>query len=401
MSLVSYVAFFYGWASLGILLASVLMNPKGVLNRAVALASILNAVWNFSMVFVAGADDPATILFFYHLSYLGALFVIPAMLNIYLALVELPTRLRWTLIAADALFSLFLYFAYETWGYYYEDFQPGPWGNVGVHTREVFWPSVTPYVHLALELMVGAVLLQARFRTDSQRLKKQVTVAALSIPVTYALYFVTWEAEQTWPLPPLQFLAGASVMAFTLYLIWQYGYLRRDDHFLVRRLGSAVPVEVLMVDRQRRITGANPAALGRLAPLVPGLIGSDLTSLADDPATLVWAWSRIWGGRRVISCLIGQMATSVTLTPRHDEFGDWLGASVLLTPLGSLDARVKEQRLSARQTQIVLLMVQGYQGQEIGTILGISFGTVKRHTHDILGKTSSASRTELLAKLLK
>lgn len=56
--------------------------------------------------------------------------------------------------------------------------------------------------------------------------------------------------------------------------------------------------------------------------------------------------------------------------------------------------------LSARETEVVNLVIKGSTNQEIADKLFISINTVKKHLYKIFNKTNSTSRTELIAKTL-
>ena len=56
----------------------------------------------------------------------------------------------------------------------------------------------------------------------------------------------------------------------------------------------------------------------------------------------------------------------------------------------------QDQRLTARQRQIVALLVQGMTNKEIARVLNIAEGTVKVHLHDIFQRLDVA--TKLVAK---
>jgi two-component system nitrate/nitrite response regulator NarL len=58
----------------------------------------------------------------------------------------------------------------------------------------------------------------------------------------------------------------------------------------------------------------------------------------------------------------------------------------------------QDERLTARQRQIVALLVQGMTNKEIARVLDITEGTVKVHLHDIFQRLDVATRAKLAAK---
>ena len=58
----------------------------------------------------------------------------------------------------------------------------------------------------------------------------------------------------------------------------------------------------------------------------------------------------------------------------------------------------QDERLTARQRQIVALLVQGMTNKEIARVLDITEGTVKVHLHDIFQRLDVATKAKLAAK---
>lgn len=54
-----------------------------------------------------------------------------------------------------------------------------------------------------------------------------------------------------------------------------------------------------------------------------------------------------------------------------------------------------ENQLSPREEEVLECLVQGFQNKMIGSILGITEGTVKTHVKSILRKTETSNRTRL------
>lgn len=63
--------------------------------------------------------------------------------------------------------------------------------------------------------------------------------------------------------------------------------------------------------------------------------------------------------------------------------------------------RVKSQSLTARQQEVLNLILEGLENKEIGTSLGITEGTVKIHTNAILNKLKCKNKKEIIFKHFK
>ena len=59
-----------------------------------------------------------------------------------------------------------------------------------------------------------------------------------------------------------------------------------------------------------------------------------------------------------------------------------------------------ETILTARQRQIVALLIQRMSNQEIARVLSITDGTVKVHLHQIFERLDVTSRAKLVARLI-
>ncbi len=62
-----------------------------------------------------------------------------------------------------------------------------------------------------------------------------------------------------------------------------------------------------------------------------------------------------------------------------------------------LPAYCERYKLTAREREIVQLVLEGKDNQNIASTLQLALGTVKAHVHNILKKTGHANRTELAA----
>lgn len=53
-----------------------------------------------------------------------------------------------------------------------------------------------------------------------------------------------------------------------------------------------------------------------------------------------------------------------------------------------------KQKLSKRQVEVITLIALGYSDKQIGTKLGISYGTVRGHIGKITAKLGAQNRTQ-------
>jgi DNA-binding CsgD family transcriptional regulator len=246
-------------------------------------------------------------------------------------------------------------------------------------------------------------LVRARKRSDSERLKRQLKVLIAGVLSTFVLYFLAWYLEIAFGLPNMMVLAGGVLVAVNFYLVARYRYLRRDAPLLEKHLADIVQDSAFLLDGKRHILGVNLAAAALTSQSEAELAGRNFGDLLDDPKALEREWNLAVGRRathRGLPCSMAGKSVFLTLVPRFDRFGDFVGTVVLVGDLERFDQRTAEAGITPREKQILLLTLQGRNFQEIGDALSISPATVKTHMHHICEKTGSANRVDLFGRLL-
>jgi DNA-binding CsgD family transcriptional regulator len=66
---------------------------------------------------------------------------------------------------------------------------------------------------------------------------------------------------------------------------------------------------------------------------------------------------------------------------------------------GDRETFARRYRLSAREGEVVALVLRGYSNQDIATALGFSLATAKKHLTHIFDKVGVDSRTQLISRL--
>ncbi len=403
MKLLSYLCCFCWVESMVIAVLALILNPRATMNRAVALAAFIYSLWAFGMMFAYGSDAPAISIGFYQFSFLGSLFIAPCLLRIYLLMAGVSPRVRWWCVGLSLAYSVAMLVHYVVAGFFYESFRDGPLGNIGVPSTNGFWATVTPYVSVAQIAAALVLMLRTRKRTESERLRRQLGILIPGVLVTFGLYFLAWLLEILFGLPNMMVLAGAVLMTVNFGLIAWYRYLRQDSPLLERHLADVVQDSGLLLDVNRRVLGANTAALKRLSLTEADLLGKDFRSFLDDPSLLDREWQLAVDGRSLHRGQPGQMAGKsvfLTLSPRFDRFGDPVATVVLVGDIDHFDERSAEAGITAREKELLILVLQGRNFAEIADALGISPATVKVHMHHICEKTGSANRVEVFSRLL-
>jgi two-component system NarL family response regulator len=191
-----------------------------------------------------------------------------------------------------------------------------------------------------------------------------------------------------------------------------------DDHYLVRMgLASIIAVEPDMVVCAEASSGEQAQALFRthrpdvtLMDLrLPGMSGADTIHAirSDFPDARVVMLSTYVCDEEVYGALqAGAMAYLVKSVQR-----DELTTAIRKAAAGQrhippevaarLADRVARSQLSAREIEVLRLLVTGRRNREIAGVLEITEGTVKLHVSSILGKLGADDRTEAVTVALQ
>jgi two-component system, NarL family, response regulator len=191
-----------------------------------------------------------------------------------------------------------------------------------------------------------------------------------------------------------------------------------DDHYLVRvGLASIIALEPDMTVCAEAATGEQAVALYRarrpdvtLMDLrLPGIGGSEATLAirAEFPDARIIVLSVYAGDEEIYNALqAGALAYLVKSVQREE-----LVHAIRKVASGQrhipqdvaarLAERLSRSHLSARELDVLRLLVGGRRNREIATALDITEGTVKLHVSSILGKLGVADRTEAVTVALK
>jgi DNA-binding CsgD family transcriptional regulator len=375
------------------------------INRVAAAAALVYSVWAAGMAVAYGAFDLNLALAGFKFSFFGSLLIAPLLSWIYLELSETPPRLKIGFLVAALSIACLTLIDLWTEGFYYGAFEPGPWGNRGIaDLAHPHWvANVMPFLAL-LEIGFGVFQLVRARPKASVKLRRQITSILYGALASAVLLLLPWLAEATLGIPNLALMTSPSVqLGVTLYLLARYRYLGTNIPLLERHLVDVVQNVAFLVDRYRRIAGANPAAQAWLGQSEVGLLGADVISLFDDPVPIEREWERAVCHQtlhRGVPVRVAGTVALVTLSPHFDRYGDFAGAVLLAGPVRHLKDTMTAWGLTVREQDILVLVWEGASHQDIADRLGISPTTVKSHSHNLLVKAGVTSRSELLVLLL-
>jgi DNA-binding NarL/FixJ family response regulator len=191
-----------------------------------------------------------------------------------------------------------------------------------------------------------------------------------------------------------------------------------DDHYLVRvGLASIIALESDMTVCAEAASGEQAIEQYRsqrpdvtLMDLrLPGMNGSETTQAirVEDPNARVIVLSTYAGDEEIYVALqAGAMAYLLKSVQREELIQTIrkaaMGQRHIPPELASrLAGRVARSQLSARELDVLRLMVTGKRNKDIAAALDISEGTVKIHVSSILGKLGVSDRTEAVTVSLQ
>jgi two-component system NarL family response regulator len=191
-----------------------------------------------------------------------------------------------------------------------------------------------------------------------------------------------------------------------------------DDHYMVRvGLASILALEPDMTVCAEASTGEQAIALFRserpdvtLMDLrLPGMCGSDATRQihAAFPDARIIVLSTYSGDEEIYNALqAGAMAYLLKSVQRHELISAIRKAAAghrHIPPevAARLAERVGRAQLSAREMDVLRLLVGGKRNRAIAAALDITEGTVKLHVSSILSKLGVSDRTEAVTVALQ
>jgi len=399
MKPLSYLAFLTCLASLSLALLSLWFDRRAWQNRVVGAAGILYAWWALCMTFVFGSDDQQVVLTAYHLMFFGSALMTPVLTTGYLAFAGVGRRMLTAFAVVFGGLSVWSLTAFWTGGFFYTRFEDGPWGNYGIPAGgDQFWALATPYVGLAQVVIALAALVRTRMTAASGRTRRQLDVLIPGLAASLALFFLAWLLEVSAGWPNAMVLCGLPFITTMFWIIFRYRYLRPGIPLLERAVADASDAGVLL-DAAGTVVAAQPSSLPLLGR---DPVGEPFAGLLEDGAFAAeWerARSRSVLHRRLPARIAGQTLL-LTLSPRFVRSGAFAGAVVFLTRLDSWDEHISTLNMTARERDILFLLLEGRTNAEMADHLGLSPSTVKRHCHNIFDKAEVSSRAELLGLLL-
>jgi len=377
------------------------LDPRSSLNQKVSLSCLLVGLYELAGSLAAAA--PSALFFWTFLQLSSTLFLLVGPVNLASLLDLSGLRRRWHLafVVPSALLALVQIVQVWTKNWVISGFHPTVWGNVYEITTQSF-PLALNQITTLIGLVVGlSILIHAWFHSRSKRYRGIIAQVFLMSLLANAWGVVSIAVFLVGLHHPDPTGLGAGII-----LLWYAFLIERYQHLSERRPDMSGPLLASMtglsffVGTKALVIKATPEA----AQLFEGgLTDRGVFDILKGWPGLPTLWDELKSDLQPKTDLAGQIGSGrfrLHLYPHRNPFDEFDGVLVRLQPEGNLDGRALAYGLSAREHEVARLVCEGLDTKQIAEALFISISTVKNHLHSLYTKTNTASRSELVSRLL-
>jgi DNA-binding CsgD family transcriptional regulator len=187
------------------------------------------------------------------------------------------------------------------------------------------------------------------------------------------------------------------------YCLIRYRFMSFGKNDMIKEIFSNVGDFILILDPEWNVLEANCSFLSRMKSTPEDIKGKrfqDLIESFDDREsryTLFPEDDRPKQSIRIVySNRDGKIVTDSNVSKITDRFGDFSGILVVSRENQGIQTFRNVYRLTSRQMELILLVIDGYSNMEIAERLNISRRTVETHIFNIYSKLRISNRIELM-----
>ena len=210
--------------------------------------------------------------------------------------------------------------------------------------------------------------------------------------IMYAIVFTTGWLDWYYTNATLEFENGSA------YLVKEYGVLHPTN--LIYVVGYFVAMIVIIAISLKRNTGKMQTVAGLLLAVVLGNIGMWIVE-----KIISWHFEMLsvsYLMSEVVFFFVYLMMYEYLGYGKTEQFGVDIATMPMETKIGKILFRVKsDEPLTAREREILELILQNKKRKDIAEEMRLSENTVKTYTRTLYAKIGVASREELNALLLQ
>lgn len=383
-----------------------LMDRRSAVNRLFFLVCLSMALWTFSAVFAFSSDTKEEFLFWFRLGSLPNIIVYPMTAHFALAFTGLISLRPWTYagIYIPAIpiyyhvFNGFILFKDFVKASDYWEFLPdygSPW-----------FAYVAAYYFICMITGVVCFIIWSR-RAESNKERKQGRIISIAMLISIVIiaadeiFLSLLQFYKTKALSPIFFVFW---MGGIWYAITKYQFLKISPAVVSECIVASIDESFLLLDNDFNIVRANRATEDLLKLPWSSLIKRPFSEVIEESEGMRNELHRLRNGAfESFSCRMHYRAKrgapvliDAKLKTVRDAWSDMIGVLVIGREVKGPGRFRERYRLSAREAEVINLMVQGRSRNEIAGILQLSSETVKTHITAVYNKLGINNKMQLI-----
>lgn len=204
-------------------------------------------------------------------------------------------------------------------------------------------------------------------------------------------------------LPYMAPLFFSLYIGSVFYCLVKYRFLVFGKNDMIREIFTNVRDFIIILDPEWKVIEANNIYYQRTSTRTHDIKGKRFMSLIDVEGEGEEWWETIlnnantnFTGRIVFRGRNCRIFTDSTIERITDRFGDFAGILVVSRENQGMQSFRSVYRMTARQMDLILLIIDGYSNAEISQKLKIARRTVETHIFNIYSKLRINNRVELM-----
>lgn len=382
------------------------MDRKAPVNRLFFLVCLSMALWTLSAVFAYSSGTKEEFLFWFTLGSLPNIVFYPMTAHFALALTRLFPLRTW-ICAFLYLPALPIYYRVFNGHILFRDFVKtgNSWDFLPDYGSPWFAYVAAYYFACMILGAVCVIIWSGRARTNKERKQGKIISVAMLVSIVMItsdeILLSLLRFYRTKGLSPILYLFW---MGGIWYAIVRYQFLKISPAVVSECIVAGIDESFLLLDNDFTIVRVNRAT--------EALLGADRKSLVDRPfpeiivesGGIAQELARMRGGAfDSLSCRLHYRAAKgspvlidTKLKIVKDPSLDVIGILVIGREVKGQSRFMERYRLTAREADVMNLMVQGRSRNEIAGILNLSSETVKTHCNAVYNKLGINSKMQLV-----
>lgn len=322
-----------------------LKNPRAKLNIAFALMTISLVGWFLSYSAVYSAKNADVAFFWNKIVYLFVPFLAPGIFFFTAVLLERERQYKKMIVASLVLMSFFPILAFSRpeflkgiklywWGYY------AYYGWIGYVFIGFF---------IFFSLLMYFILLPAYSKLETKLKKKQAFLLIISLAFAYTA-LGDFAAKFGYSLYPYGYVSFLFFILINAYAILRYKAFSFTPQIASREIIGAMSDSLILINKERKVEYANPAALEMLGYSEKEIIGKPMEKLVSQAkACTPEGWEKLTAEGALVDANAkflrkdkSEIPIKQSLATVNDETGEFLGIACLATDMTEIRGSISE-----------------------------------------------------------